>query len=197
LAEAGVAVGLERTHAARVGERERITVVALRVLRGIAAGADLAEEMQGPRLVAALPALAGHGQGPLGGRESVLEPGGEDVGVAQVHLEQRMEGSDSHGLNGAPRVLQQREALNDPPRERVGVAQGPCDRLCQEGQVPLARQRQPAFEQTDGVAEFSPDDVKTGENPARPRPTIGMIESLSEAETFLDLADPSLELSPF
>ncbi len=57
---------------------------AVGVLRGIAAGSDLAEESEG-RLVAALTALAGKGEGSAGEFESVLEPVGEDVRLAQIH----------------------------------------------------------------------------------------------------------------
>jgi hypothetical protein len=51
-AEAEVAVGDEGAHPQLLGERERVTVVAVSVLWGIAAGGDLAEETEGPRLVA-------------------------------------------------------------------------------------------------------------------------------------------------
>ena len=53
-----MAVGDERTHPELLGERERITVGAVSVLRGIAAGGDLTEEAKGPRFVAALAPLA-------------------------------------------------------------------------------------------------------------------------------------------
>ena len=78
LAEAEVAVGDERAHPECLGERERVTVVAVSVLRGLAAGGDLAEEAEGPRLVGALTALAGKGQGSPGECESVLEPISEE-----------------------------------------------------------------------------------------------------------------------
>ena len=90
LAEAEVAVGDEGAHPELLGERERVTVVAVSVLRGIAAGGDLAEEAEGPRLVGALTALAGKGQGSPGEFESVLEPVGEDVRLAQIHQEERL-----------------------------------------------------------------------------------------------------------
>ena len=86
---------------------------------------DLAEEPEGPRLVAALTALAGKGQGSPGDFESVLELVGEDIRLAQIHQEGRLDNSVSQGLNVAQRVLQQRDALSNPPRERVGVAQAP------------------------------------------------------------------------
>src|SRR3972149_6862548 len=79
LAEPEVAVGDERAHPQLLGERERVTVVAVSVLRGIAAGGDLTQGPQGPRLVGALAALAGEGQGSPGECESVLEPVGKDV----------------------------------------------------------------------------------------------------------------------
>jgi hypothetical protein len=108
-----------------LGERERITIVAVSVLRGIAAGSDLAEEAESPRLVATLTALAGKGQGASGEFDSVLEPVGEGVRFAQIHEEEWLESAESHRFTGAQRVLQQRDALSNPPRERVGVAQGP------------------------------------------------------------------------
>ena len=82
LAEAEVAVGDERAHPELLGERERVTVMAVSVLRRIAAGGDLAEEAERPRFVGALTALAGKGQGSPGECESVLEPVGEDVRLA-------------------------------------------------------------------------------------------------------------------
>ena len=79
-----MAVGDEGAHPEVLGERERVTVVAASVLRGIAVGGDLTEEAEGPRFVAALTALAGTGQGSPGEFESVLEPVGEDVRFAQI-----------------------------------------------------------------------------------------------------------------
>src|SRR3990170_3138461 len=63
LAEAEVTVGDEGAHAELLGERERVTEVAVSVLRGIAAGGDLTEEPEGPRFVTALTAFAGKAQG--------------------------------------------------------------------------------------------------------------------------------------
>ena len=124
LAEAEVAVGDEGAHAERLGEGERVAVVALRVLRGIAAGGDLAEEAEGPRLAAALIALAGKGQGSPGEFASVLEPVGEDVRFAQIHQEERACTLRLPIVSVAlSACFQQRDALSNPPRERVGVAQ--------------------------------------------------------------------------
>jgi hypothetical protein len=125
LAEAEVAVGDERTHPELLGERERVAVVSLSFLRGIAAGGDLPKEPEGPHLPAALTALMGKGQGSPGECESVPEPVGEDVRLAQVRQEERLVNYESHGLNGAQRVLQQRDALSNSPRERVRVPQAP------------------------------------------------------------------------
>src|SRR6266851_2959604 len=90
LAEAEVAVCDERAHAELTGERQRLAVVAVSVLWGNAAGGDLSEEAEGPRLVAALTTLAGKGQRLPGEFESVLEPVGEDVRFAQIHQEARL-----------------------------------------------------------------------------------------------------------
>ena len=52
----------EGAHPEFPGEGERVTVVALSVLREITAGTDLAQELEGSRLGAALTALAGERQ---------------------------------------------------------------------------------------------------------------------------------------
>ncbi len=106
LAEAEMAVGDEGAHAEFLGERERVTVVAVGVLRGSAAGGDLAKRAESPRLDGALTALAGKGQGSSGEFESVLEPVSENVRFTQIYQEARRERSESHRLNGAHRVLQ-------------------------------------------------------------------------------------------
>ena len=111
LAEAEVAVGDEGAHPELLGERERVTVVAVSVRRGIAAGGDLAEKAEGPRLVGALTALARKAQGSLGEFESILEPAGEGVRLAQIPEEARLLRAVSYSLNGAQRVLQRRDGL--------------------------------------------------------------------------------------
>ena len=118
-------VGDEGPHPQLLGERERVTVVAGSVLRLIAAGGDLAEEAERPRLPTALTVLTGEGQGSRGDCESVLEPVGEDVCFAQIGEAGSLNDSESHALHGAQRVLQQRDALSNSPRERVDVAQAP------------------------------------------------------------------------
>src|SRR5262249_26778955 len=73
LTEAEMAVGDERTHPQFFGDGERVVVVALTVLRGTVAGPDLAEELEGPRFVGALTALAGKSQRSPYGRARVRE----------------------------------------------------------------------------------------------------------------------------
>jgi len=53
-----VAVGDEGAHPELLGERERVTIMAVSMFRGTAVGGDLAEEAEGPRLATALTALA-------------------------------------------------------------------------------------------------------------------------------------------
>ena len=45
------------------------------------------------------------------------------------------------------------------------------------------------------MAELSPGDLEMGENPAREGQAVGVIERLSEADAFLAVGDPFLELS--
>ena len=136
--------------------------------RGIAAGGDVAEEAEGPRFVAALPAVAGEAQHPPGNFESVVEPVGCGVRFAEIPEEDRLWGPEFHSVDGSQRVLQQRDAVSGPPRKRVGVAQGPRVLQYKEGEVPLATQCQPAFEEANGLAAISPGHVHTGESPQCP-----------------------------
>lgn len=53
-------------------------------------------------------------------------PAGEDVRLAQIHEEERLDVSESHSLNVAQPMLQQRDTLGNPLRECVGVAQASC-----------------------------------------------------------------------
>src|SRR5262249_24369786 len=85
LTEAEMAVGDERTHPQFFGDGDRVVVVALSVLRGIVAGRDLAEELEGPRFVGALTALAGKSQRSPYGRARVLEAAGEGIRFTQMH----------------------------------------------------------------------------------------------------------------
>src|SRR5262245_38958280 len=99
--------------------------MAVGVLWGIAAGGYFAEKAEGQRFVRALSALTGEGQGPPRQFERVREPLGKDVGLTEIPEEERLKGSETHGLDGAQRLLQQRDALRNPPRECIGVAQAP------------------------------------------------------------------------
>ena len=74
LPEAGVAVRDERSHAELVGERERVTEVALCVPAGITLSRGGAEKMERPRLPAPEIPLAGHGQRAAREFERVVEP---------------------------------------------------------------------------------------------------------------------------
>jgi len=78
------------------------------VLRVIAVGSDLADEPERRRLVAALTTLAGKAPGSLGECESVLDPVGEEVRLAEIHQEERLGNSVPHSLAGAHRVRPQR-----------------------------------------------------------------------------------------
>ena len=95
------------------------------MLHRITAGGDLAEETKGQCFVGALTARAGKAQGSPGAFDSVLDSVGEDVCVPQIPKVERLDNSISHGLNAAQRALQQQDAVSNPPRERVGVAQAP------------------------------------------------------------------------
>src|SRR5260370_21541236 len=74
LAEAQVAMSDKGAHPEPFGQRERVAVVALSVLRRIAAGGNLAEEPEGPRFIGALATLARKGQGSPGPVHDGLPP---------------------------------------------------------------------------------------------------------------------------
>jgi hypothetical protein len=118
-------VGEERTHPELFRECERVTVEAVSLPRRLAASGDLAEEPEGPGFVGALTALASKRQCSRGEFESILEPTVEKVRFAHIRQEERAESAEAHGLSRVQRMLQQRDALSNPPRERVGVAQDP------------------------------------------------------------------------
>ena len=46
------------------------------------------------------------------------------------------------------------------------------------------------------MAEFPPDDLEIGERPAHVGHAVGVIERFTEADAFLRVGDPFLELSP-
>mgnify|MGYP003694654935 CR=1 FL=1 len=94
--------------------------------RGIAAGGDVAEEPQGRRLVAASTALAGEGQERARACERVLQPVGERVRLAQIQQEEWLHEAVPHRLTGAQRLLQQWDALGNPPRARRHGPAAPC-----------------------------------------------------------------------
>src|ERR1700722_10997430 len=185
LAEAEVAVGSKRAHPEFVGECECLAVMTVGEFRGIATGGDFSEEPEGPRLVTASTALAGKGEGSRRDFEIVVEPAGELVRLTQIREEARLVGSVPHGRADTHSMLQQRDALGNPPRERVGIAQRA--RACrgQEGQMPLVRPRQSAFQPPDGLAEFSLGDLEIGQTPRRTGEAVGIIEFLGEAYSFL------------
>ena len=69
-----MAVRGERAKVDFLGERKGVAVVTLGLLQGIAAGGDLAKEVQGPHFVTALAVLRGQGQGSPDECESVVGP---------------------------------------------------------------------------------------------------------------------------
>src|SRR5262249_54772231 len=107
------------------GDGERITVVVVGLLRGIAAGGDLAEEPGRPPLVGTLTALSGKRQGSSCGCDGVLEAAREDGCLTQAHREGRLVAAEPHCLADPLRVLQQRDPFSSPSGERVGIAQTP------------------------------------------------------------------------
>ena len=75
--------------------------------------------------MAAFTALAGKGQGSPGQVERVLQPAGEDVRFAQANQEERLVKAETHSLDGAQRVLEQRDAISHLSGEHVGIAEDP------------------------------------------------------------------------
>src|SRR5262249_54626632 len=84
IAETEVTMGHQGLHPERLGERERITVVAFRARRRVAAGGGLTEEPERARLMAALAPLAREDQSPSRILVRVLEPAGQHVRLGQI-----------------------------------------------------------------------------------------------------------------
>src|SRR6266446_3462954 len=123
LAEADVAVGKERAHPELLGERQGCTVVALRVstVEGTGMSGDLAEEVEGPGFVAALPALSCKAEGPAGKGDRVVESVREQARLAHLRDDRCLE-----GLKGFLAFLQQGKTLGQTTRQRVDGPQEPC-----------------------------------------------------------------------
>ena len=68
---------------------------------------NLAQEAEGPRLVAAFPALAGEPHGAVGAGAGVLDLVREQVRLAELHDAERVEESDPRGFVGGQGLLQQ------------------------------------------------------------------------------------------
>ena len=148
LAEAEVAVGDERAHAELGGQGQWRRRSALRPsphrdgqMRG-----NLAEEAEGPRLVAAFTALAGERHGAVGARAGVLDRSASRYASPSCTTLIEWQLADPRGFVGCQGLLQPGDALLDASRPRVHVPQRRHRDRSQERDVPIAALSDRAFE---------------------------------------------------
>ena len=108
-----MAVGHERAHLQLGGQADRGTVVG-RGRRYVGAGTmrdDVAEETQGPRLMAAFTAPASEHHRTIGARAGIIELVREEIRLAQLLDAERVMKPNSCGFIVSQRLLQARGAL--------------------------------------------------------------------------------------
>ena len=170
-AQTHMAMRNERAHAKFFSEGESLAIVVFRVsnIRGIFVRRDLAQEAEGPCLIAAFSALAGEHQRAVGVGAGVLDLVHEQVRLTELHDADRVEECDSRGLLRGQALLQPGDVLIDASRPRVHVTQRCHDQRGQECNVPIAAVTDRTFEQAGGRAQLSSDGVDIRETHHMPR----------------------------
>ena len=107
---------------------------------------NLAKEAEGPRLIAALTALAGEQHGAVGAGSGVLDPVREQVCLAELHDADRVEESHPRGLVGGQGLLQPGDALRDASRPHAHVPERRHTHRSQVRDVPIPALSDRAFE---------------------------------------------------
>ena len=115
---------------------------------------DLAEEPQGPCLVAAFLAATGERQRTFGELERVTQTANPEVGLAQS--EHRRTASHA-GRFPDLHLIEQRQGLGAPPRQRIGQPQARGDPWHVERDMRGVALREGVFEHRDGTREIPLD----------------------------------------
>jgi hypothetical protein len=164
-AETEVAVGHERAHVELGGEghcgsilRRGRRYVGAAMMRG-----DLAQEMKGPRLVAAFTAPASEQHGAIGAGPGVLDLVGEQIRLAEPLDAQRVVVPNPCGLIGGQGLPQAGDAFLDASQRDVHVPQRSHGDRSLSRDVPLTALSDRALEQTGGVAQFPPHALQVRE----------------------------------
>jgi hypothetical protein len=114
----------------------------------------LAQETEGPRLIAAFTAPASEAHGAVSAGAGVLDLVGEQIRLAELSDTERVVIPNVGAFIVGQRPLQAGDALLNASRPRVHVSQrSHCDRSVTRD-VPLATLDDRALEQTGGLAQF-------------------------------------------
>jgi hypothetical protein len=119
-----VAVRLERTHIEFLGQGEDMVVVGfgLSDLWGIAMRGDLAEEVQGIRLVAAFLMRTGKYLHPLSAGTRVLQTAGQHIRFPQRETTERFVNDSFHRNCLFHRLCEQQHGVGDAPAQGILAA---------------------------------------------------------------------------
>src|SRR5947208_14786089 len=181
-----LAVRRERAHRQFGGEAHRAPIVLFGHLDigGVATRGDLAKKTEGERFVTAFATLPGESQRPLPTGPRVVEPVAEHERLTVVDQSHGAVRTQPHGLHVRQARLEQGQPLADTARERVRAPQQPRHDRREARDVPSTRQRETAFEQADGFAEFAPDPRQVSEAPRAEDQRPRMLQRLADSETF-------------
>src|SRR5262245_10732182 len=123
-AQAAVAVGQERTHAQLFGQRYSLLIGGHGGfdLQGSALRSDLAEQPQGPRLMALMMAVTGACQGALGQLVRVLQAAGQEICFTELGGPERIQAPKS-GDSQLYGLFEQWLGLGEAARKHIGITQ--------------------------------------------------------------------------
>src|SRR4030095_7562851 len=187
-AQTAVAVGLERTHAACVGEGDALPVVALCLLGlwGIATRSYLAKEPEEPCLVAPFLEVRGTLKGTPNEPEELFSLASQQIGLTQL--------GPPHPID--PRceplhhLLQQRQGQPDLSGSGISRAHTRSRHTEQVGYVPRLDECQGAFEEDERFWDLSLAEAEETDTMIRSDEGEGVIGCLSNADRFVSVGHP-------
>ena len=137
-----MAVRLERAHTQRLGQGEGLAVVADGGLDlwGRLARRALAQEPQGPGLLAALLVLAGKVEGLRGALARLFQATSQQIRFAEVGDGERQTPRSASGDHLLHPLLHQRQTRGDTPIQGIRQAQGSRPAWARRAEVPVLAQ---------------------------------------------------------
>ena len=121
-----MAVGLERAHPQFLGQGEGLAVggCGWLTLRGIAMRRNVAEEAQGIRLVAPLPALMGECQRTFGQGMRLVQTASQQMRLPKGEVTERLKEDHVHGRALFHRLREQWHGVAEAPAQSIRHPQG-------------------------------------------------------------------------